>query len=117
VNSTVLSFAANLSLVGTFLPQVPQNQISFRASYLGKSGDAILHGQFGGQQFDDDQNQLPLGRAISIDAEVSRQLGKHLSMFFAVQYLTNDRFNVAPTPVFIEGPPVFARGGMRFSRQ
>src|SRR5258708_7915479 len=77
VNSTVLSFAANPALVGNFLPQVPQNQFSFQASYHGKGWNAGLQGRFGGQQFDDDQNLLPLGRAFSLDAEVSRQLGWH----------------------------------------
>ena len=115
MNSTVLSFAANPALVGNFLPQVPQNQFSFQASYLGKGWNAGLQGRFGGQQFDDDQNLLPLGRAFSLDAEVSRQLGWHTSLFFAVQNLTDDRFHVSATPVVTEGPPLFVRGGLRFA--
>jgi outer membrane receptor protein involved in Fe transport len=115
VNSTVLNFAANPALQGNFLPQVPQNQFSFQASYTTKNCTAALQGRFLGNQFDDDQNLLPLGRAFSLDAQVSRQLGKRTSLFFAVQNLTDDRFYTAATPVFTVGPPIFVRGGMRFA--
>jgi hypothetical protein len=46
---------------------------------------------------------------------VSRKLGKRSSIFFAVQNLTDDRFYTAATPVFTEGPPIFVRGGVRFT--
>jgi outer membrane receptor protein involved in Fe transport len=115
VNSIVLNFAANPALQGNFLPQVPQNQFSFQASYTGKNWDAGIQGRFLGNEFDDDQNLLPLGRAFSLDAEVSRKFGKLTSVFFAVQNLTDDRFNTAATPVFVVGPPIFVRGGVRFT--
>lgn len=115
VNSTVLHFAANPALIGNFLPQVPQNQFSFQASYVRKKWSAGLQGRFLGNQFDDDQNLLPLGRAFSLDAQVSRELGWHASLFFAAQNLTNDRFYVSATPVYTVGPPVFVRGGVRIT--
>jgi outer membrane receptor for monomeric catechols len=37
VNSTVVSFAANPSLQGLFLPQVAQNQFGLQVSYVGRS--------------------------------------------------------------------------------
>ena len=115
VNSTVLSYSANPALQGNFLPQVPQNQFSFQASYTGKTWNAGIQARFLGNQFDDDQNLLPLGRAFSLDAQVSRRLGKSTSVFFAVQNLTNDRFGIAATPVLTVGPPIFVRGGIRFT--
>jgi len=115
VNSIVLHFAANAALVGNFLPQAAQNQFSFQASYAGKKWSAGLQGRFLGNQFDDDQNLLPLGRAFSLDAQISRELGWHTSLFFAAQNLTNDRFYVSATPVYTVGPPVFARGGVRIA--
>ena len=114
VNSAVLSFSANPALQGNFLPQVPQNQFSLQASYVGKNWDAGIQGRFSGDQFDDDQNLLPLGRAFSLDAQVSRKLGRRASLFFAVQNLTGDRFKTAATPVFLVGPPILVRGGVRF---
>jgi outer membrane receptor protein involved in Fe transport len=115
VNSTVLSFSANPALQGNFLPQVPQNQFSFQANYVRKNWTAGIQGRFLGDQFDDDQNLLPLGRAFSLDAQASRDLGRHSSVFIAVQNLTNDRFKTAATPVYLVGPPIFVRGGVRFT--
>jgi len=115
VNSTVLSYAANPALQGNFLPQAPQNQFSFQVSYAGKKWTVGVQARFLGNEFDDDQNLLPLGRAFSLDAQVSRKLGKRTSLFFAVQNLTNDRFGIEATPVLVVGPPLFVRGGVRFA--
>jgi outer membrane cobalamin receptor len=115
VNSIVLHFSANPALQGNSLPQVSQNQFSFQGNYAGKNWNAGIQARFLGNQFDDDQNLLPLGRAFSLDAEVSRQVVKHTFVFFAVQNLTNDRFYTAATPVFLVGPPIFVRGGLRFT--
>jgi outer membrane receptor protein involved in Fe transport len=115
VNSIVLNYAANPALQGNFLPQVPQNQFSVQASYAGRQWTAAVQGRFLGNQFDDDQNLLPLGRAFSLDAQVSRKLGKGISVFFAAQNLTNDRFYYQATPVLLVGPPIFVRGGFRFA--
>jgi len=118
VSSTVVSFPippGGTSLVGNWLPQVPQNQFSVQASYFGRNWTAGVQARFLGNQFDDDQNLLPLGRAFSLDAQISRQLFRRTSIFFAVQNLTNDRFEIAATPVTNVGPPIFVRGGIRFS--
>jgi outer membrane receptor protein involved in Fe transport len=115
VNSIVLKYAANPALQGNFLPQAPQNQFSFQASYVGRLWTTALQARFLGDQFDDDQNVFPLGRAFSLDAQISRKLGKGTSVFFAVQNLTNDRFAYEATPTFLVGPPIFVRGGFRFT--
>jgi hypothetical protein len=82
---------------------------------VGKKWIVGLQGRFLGNQFDDDQNLLPLGRAFSLDAQVSRELAWHASLFLAAQNLTNDRFYVSATPVYTVGPPVFVRGGVRIA--
>ena len=115
MNSIVLTYAANPALQGNFLPQVPQNQFSFQVSYLGNKWTVGMQARFLGNEFDDDQNLLPLGRAFSLDAQVSRKLGKGTSLFFAVQNLTDDRFGIEATPVLVVGPPIFVRGGVRFT--
>ena len=118
VDSTVVNYPAqpgSTSLVGLRLPQVPQNQFSVQASYVAKKWSAAMQARFLGNQFDDDQNLLPMGRAFSLDAQVSRQLLPHTSIFFAVQNLTDDRFAIAETPVTNVGPPIFVRGGVRFT--
>lgn len=115
VNSIVLNYAANPALQGNFLPQVPQNQFSLQASYTTKLWTVGVQARFSGNQFDDDQNLLPLGRAFSLDAQVSRAIGKRKSLFVAAQNLTNDRWAYEATPVLLEGPPIFVRGGIRFA--
>ena len=117
VDATVVSYPsppAVTPLDELRLPQVPQNQFSFQASYLGRRWNASIQGRFSGNQFDDDLNQLPLGRAFSLDAQVSREVLRRTSVFLAVQNLTNDRFSVAATPVITVGPPILVRGGVRF---
>ncbi|MGB7436753.1 MAG: hypothetical protein WBW49_15180, partial [Candidatus Acidiferrum sp.] len=86
-----------------------------QVSYTGRTWTVGVQGRFSGNEFDDDQNLLPLGRAFSLDAQVSRKLGKRTSLFFAAQNLTNDRFGVEATPVLVVGPPIFVRGGVRFA--
>jgi outer membrane receptor protein involved in Fe transport len=115
VNSIVLHYTANPALQGNFLPQVPQNQFSLQASYVQRLWSLGVQARFSGNQFDDDQNLLPLGRAFSLDAQVSRKFGKRTSIFFAVQNLTDDRWYYEATPVLLWGPPIFVRGGVRFS--
>jgi outer membrane receptor protein involved in Fe transport len=118
VNSIVLNFPTqpgSISLVGLRLPQVPQNSFGVQASYIGSKWNAAVQARFLGNEFDDDQNLLPLGRAFSLDAQVSRQILPRTSIFFAVQNLTDDRFDIAATPVINVGPPIFVRGGVRFS--
>ena len=117
VDATVVSYSsppALMPLDGLRLPQVPQNQFSFQASYLGGRWNASIQGRFSGNQFDDDLNEFPLGRAFSLDGQVSREVFRRTSVFLAVQNLTNDRFSVAATPVITVGPPIFVRGGVRF---
>lgn len=115
VNSTVLHFAANPSLIGNVLPQVPQNQFSVQASYTARNWTWGVQARFLGNEFDDDQNLLPLGRAFSLDAQISRNLRRYASIFFAAENLTDDRYNLAATPVYLVGPPVLVRGGLRFT--
>ena len=121
MNSIVLNYSpappapTTPSIVGNFLPQVPQNQFSFQVNYVTRNWTWGVQGRFLGNQFDDDQNLFPLGRAFSLDAQVSRYLGRGTSLFFAAENLTDDRFKFEATPVYMVGPPVFVRGGIRFN--
>ena len=113
-DSTVVSFPANTALQGLQVPQVPKHSFNVQASYVGAKWTVGIQTRFLGNQFDDDQNLLPLGRAFIADANVSREIVPHVSMFFAAQNLFNDTYNVARTPVVSVGPPAIVRGGFRF---
>jgi outer membrane receptor protein involved in Fe transport len=72
-------------------------------------------GRFVGQQFDDDQNTLPLEKFFTLDAEVSRSISEKVRLFVAFQNLTGSRYEISSTPVFTVGPPVLFRAGARFA--
>jgi outer membrane receptor protein involved in Fe transport len=114
-DSTVISFAANTALVGLQVPQVPKNQFNVQLSYSGNVWTAGVQTRYTGNQFDDDQNLLALGRAFIVDAEVSRRLGAHASIFCAAGNILDDRFTTARTPITDVGPPTLIRGGIRLT--
>ena len=115
-DSTVLSFPANTALEGLWIPQVPRHGFNVQFSYLHPDWTAGVQTRLVGNQFDDDQNLLPLGHAFIVDVEASRRLPgpAHGSIFIAVQNLFSDRYMVARTPVTNLGPPALVRGGLRF---
>ena len=114
-DSTVLHFPANRSLEGLLVPQVPRHQFNFQVTYTNAEWLLGMQGRFVSQQFDDDQNTLPLKRFFTLDAEVSRTLSERIRLFVAFQNLTGSRYQLSSTPVFTVGPPVLFRLGARFS--
>jgi outer membrane receptor protein involved in Fe transport len=114
-NSTVISFAANPSLVGLHVPQVAKNQFNVQLSYSGRLWTAGVQTRYVGNQFDDDQNLLPLGRAFIADIEAARNFGPHVSIFGAAGNVLNDRYTVARTPITNVAPPTLFRAGLRLT--
>ena len=114
-DSTVTSFTANPALIGLQVPQVAKNQFNVQLNYSGRNWTAGVQTRFTGNQFDDDQNQLPLGRAFIVDAEVARNFGPYVSIFGAAGNILDDRYTVARTPITNVGPPTLIRGGLRLT--
>lgn len=117
VAATVTSFPTNMgtSLVGLWVAQVPRNVVTFQVRYANPSRIAFsMDGRMAGKQFDDDQNQFPLGRFFVLDAMVSRKVGGGVELFAAVENLLNERYWTAATPVPQLGLPIAARFGVRF---
>jgi outer membrane receptor protein involved in Fe transport len=115
ISSKVLRFPANLFLEGLVVPQVPRNQLNFQITYVDTKWTAGVQGRAVGQQFDDDQNFLPLKKFFSLDTEVSRKFSSRVALFLAAQNLTGVRYEVSKTPVLSIGPPVLFRVGVRVS--
>jgi outer membrane receptor protein involved in Fe transport len=115
VNSRVVSFPEGASLVGLWVAQVPHNSFTFQVRY---SNPRILFisvdGRFIGKQFDDDQNQFPLGNFFVLDAMASRFIGAGLEVFGAAENLFNEKYATAATPVPQLGLPIAARIGLRY---
>ncbi len=112
-DSTVNSFPAQVSLEGLRVPQVPKHQLNAQLSYTDQRWTAGLQARLIGEQFDDDQNALPLAGFFTLDAEVSRGLTPRVKIFVAGQNLTGVRYLTGRTPVMTVGPPPLYRVGLR----
>ena len=111
-----MSFPANTLLEGLLIPQVPRHQFTFQARYSNPRVLTLgLQGRASSEQFDDDQNLLPLDAYFTLDAIVSRRLGSAVEVFGALENLTGRRYEVGKTPVTTLGPPFLARVGLRVS--
>lgn len=113
-DARVASFPADVALEGRRLPQVARQQLSFQLRYA-RHGPLTfsLQGRASSAQFDDDQNQLRLGRYFTLDAFLSRRLARGVDIFAAAENLTGQRSDVGRTPVLTVGPPAFVRVGLR----
>jgi outer membrane receptor protein involved in Fe transport len=115
VAATVGSFPANPALVGLWVPQVPRHALTFQARYANPSRVNIsVDGRMIGKQFDDDQNQFPLGQFFVLGAMVSREIGAGIELFAAAENLLNEKYATSATPVPQLGLPITARFGLRF---
>jgi outer membrane receptor protein involved in Fe transport len=114
IDSTVQSFPANPGLEGNLIPQVPQHQVTLGLRYLWpKVVDVSLQTRGSTEQFEDDQNLLPLPGYVTFDLQLSRRFGR-LTAFAALENLTGERYAVGLTPTPTEGPPRQLRAGLRF---
>ena len=115
VDAKVASFPGNAALLGLWIAQVPHNAFTFQARYSNpRIILASVDGRFIGKQFDDDQNQFPLGSFFVLDVMAARSVGKGVEFFGAVENAFNAHYAAAATPVPQLGLPIAARFGMRF---
>ena len=113
-DARVARFPADPALEGRRVPQVPRQQLSFQVRYSDPERLTFgVQGRASGAQFDDDQNRLRLGGYFTLDAFLSRRLGRGVEAFAAAENLTGRRYDVGRTPVLTLGPPAFVRVGLR----
>ncbi len=122
--ATVVNYTVppgEISLLGNRVAQVPRNVFTWEARYWNPSRIMLsVQGRFVGNQFDDDQNQYPLGRFYTMDLQVGRNVTRNLEVFAAAENITDERYNVANTPtatgsLFNIGPPILYRVGLRLN--
>jgi outer membrane receptor protein involved in Fe transport len=115
VDAVVTSFSANPSLIGLELPQVAPHQFTLQTRYGLTSGWTFAaQARASSRQFDDDLNQFPLDSFFQLDSYVGKRLGHGVELFAAVENLFDTRVQIARTPLLNVGPPIFARGGVKF---
>lgn len=113
-DARVLKFPANTALENLLIPQVARHQLTFQMRYANPSLVSFsLQGRAASNQFDDDQNQFPLGSYFTLDAFASREFTPRVEAFVAVENLFNQRYATGRTPITIVAPPTFARIGLR----
>jgi len=116
VDATVLRFPANVALEGLLIPQVPRHIFTFQTRYSNPRFLTVaFQGRASSEQFDDDQNLLPLAPYFTLDAFISRRLSKEVEVFGAFENMTGQRYEIGKTPVTTFGPPFLARAGLRFT--
>jgi outer membrane receptor protein involved in Fe transport len=122
IAATVVSYPGNPGGVGLDVPQIPRNVFTWEARYWSPSRLFLsLQGRFNGRQFNDDQNLYPLNRFYTMNLEVGRELVRQAEIFASIENLTNQRYQVASTPVpslppvFNLGPPILVRAGVRLN--
>lgn len=115
VDSRVSKFAADASLVGNFLPQIPRQQLTLQMFYRPqKRWSVSLQGRISGGQFENDQNTLRLRPFFALDAFASYRLKKYLEIFAAAENVFNNRYDIGLTPIRTVAAPIFVRAGLRF---
>jgi outer membrane receptor protein involved in Fe transport len=116
VDSTVVSFPANVILQGLRVPEVPRHQFTVQARYWKPSRWMLsVQGRFAGSQFDDDQNLLKLARYFTVDLFAGRSISHGVDAFVAIENLINERYTISFSPIPTLGPPFLARAGLRFN--
>ncbi|HEV8629224.1 MAG TPA: TonB-dependent receptor, partial [Thermoanaerobaculia bacterium] len=117
VDATVVRFAADPTLEGRRVAQVPRAQLAASLNWRGDALGAALAARWAGRAFDDDRNNLALGSFLVIDAELARPLPHGLAAFIAVENLFDAEYAVGRTPVETVGAPRLLRLGLRLHRR
>ncbi len=114
VDATVVSYSANAALVGNMVPLVPKNQFTFQATWAApKQFFVAVQGRAASNEYDDDQNLLPLGGYFVLSNGFA-SAAERVHHLFAGDNLTNDSYQIARTPVVNLGQPILVRVGLRW---
>ncbi|MGH9481900.1 MAG: TonB-dependent receptor plug domain-containing protein, partial [Terriglobales bacterium] len=111
LSSTVLS-APTAQLVGLKVAHVPDNDFSARALLDRRGWTFSAVERFGGANFDDDQNLLPLPAFWTTDLYLSRAVGR-VAPYVAVENLWNRRYAIELTPEADRNSPRALTAGVR----
>lgn len=104
-------------LEGLRIPQVPEHQASLQLRFSDPGiGILGLQARWTGDQFDDDRNQFPLESFATVDALLSRPVGR-VEVFLAGENLLDESYEIGRTPVRTLGAPRSVRAGVRFERR
>jgi outer membrane receptor protein involved in Fe transport len=104
-------------LAGLRLAQVPRHSASAGARWTVVENWILQpRVRWIGGQFEDDENQLPLAKAVVVDFTLSRRFSNGLEIFASVENVTDERLETGRSAdgLVNVGQPRFATGGVRF---
>ena len=119
-HATVTNFAAQPTLVGLWIPQVPRHTATAQLRYhpsghgLGRY-TAILAARETGHAFDDSSNVYKLHAFFALDAYAEAHVIEHVTTYVSFQNLLNRAIETARTPYLTLGTPFVAQGGLRLN--
>jgi len=114
VHAKVTAMPGNAALVGLRLPQVPRDQGTFRAQYSRiKLGTFSMQLRASGEQFEDDQNLLPLKGYLTADVYASHDVTHRFVVYFAGENIFDTSIEAGRTPVVTLAQPRNFRIGLR----
>lgn len=113
-DSRVVEFAADPTLVGLRVPQVARHQLTFQARYDLEKWTFAMQSRAAGKQYDDDQNLFRLEPFLQIDLFALRRISKNVSVFAALENVTNTRYSTGRTPIRTVSSPFNFRMGFRW---
>jgi outer membrane receptor protein involved in Fe transport len=117
----VTEFAANPTLVGKYLPQVPKHRGSVSVAYTNpRIVDVTVSALFFGRQFNEDTNlgtvpgktEAGLPEYGTVEMSLVRRLGRNLDVFLGVQNMFDQEYLVQLVPT-TAGSPRLVNGGIR----
>jgi outer membrane receptor protein involved in Fe transport len=112
--ATVTRFDQKPSLVGNWIPQVPQQMGTAQMRFFKqKWGLLSVQGRASGRQYDDDQNLFVLHSFFRFDVYGSHELGARAEVFAAAENLFDRSIEVGRTPILTLGTPRVVRVGIR----
>lgn len=117
-DSEVIAAGNAPNLVGKRLAQVPRHTIS--AGFTWRAPAAMTVGarlRWISAQYEDDENNLPLAQATTVDLAVSHALGRGAELFLVAENLFSARIETGRVASGITSiaPPRLVRGGMRWT--
>ncbi len=107
-------FKGDTSLNGNDVPQVPSYNVGVSTRYSRNAWQASAQLRVTGPQFEDDLNVYELRRATVFDVFGSRNVGRRLAAFVAVENVFDNHYDVGRTPILTTGLPRTARAGVKF---
>jgi outer membrane receptor protein involved in Fe transport len=113
VDSRALGTAADGSLAGKWIPQVPRNQATLELMAWSGPFRVNLLGRYSAAQWEDDINALRLPGFTTLDAQAAYALGSALEVFLAGENLTGRRVVTGRTRRRISAPASRARRSAR----